>query len=164
MNRPKKEKKELPEEVLQPTTMLLRGVVSASKQQLLSSVSKRTTPVSALAARSVSSTTATTAPQQDLKLKASPKGVCMDIIHTYNLILFVRFVHSHMWGRRGGELCVCQAANSSFSLSSFHRPDAVFIVTHIYAWQNIKYFKVYRWDPEQNQKPYLSTYPVDLDE
>ena len=30
--------------------------------------------------------------------------------------------------------------------------------------QNIKYFKVYRWDPEQNQKPYLSTYPVDLDE
>jgi succinate dehydrogenase/fumarate reductase-like Fe-S protein len=30
--------------------------------------------------------------------------------------------------------------------------------------QNIKFFKVYRWDPEQNQKPYLSTYPVDLDE
>jgi succinate dehydrogenase (ubiquinone) iron-sulfur subunit len=28
--------------------------------------------------------------------------------------------------------------------------------------QRIKYFKVYRWDPEQNQKPYLSTYPVDL--
>jgi succinate dehydrogenase (ubiquinone) iron-sulfur subunit len=26
----------------------------------------------------------------------------------------------------------------------------------------IKYFKVYRWDPEQSQKPYLSTYPVDL--
>jgi len=31
--------------------------------------------------------------------------------------------------------------------------------------QRIKYFKVYRWDPEQEgQKPYLSTYPVDLDE
>merc|ERR1719157_331867 len=29
----------------------------------------------------------------------------------------------------------------------------------------IKYFKVYRWDPEiENQKPYLSTYPIDLDE
>jgi succinate dehydrogenase (ubiquinone) iron-sulfur subunit len=28
----------------------------------------------------------------------------------------------------------------------------------------IKYFKVYRWDPEQNQQPYLSTYPVDLNE
>ena len=29
----------------------------------------------------------------------------------------------------------------------------------------IKYFKVYRWDPEiENQKPYLSTYPVDLDD
>ena len=31
--------------------------------------------------------------------------------------------------------------------------------------QRIKYFKVYRWDPEiENQKPYLSTYPIDLDE
>lgn len=30
--------------------------------------------------------------------------------------------------------------------------------------QNIKYFKVYRWDPEQSQKPYLATYPVDLNE
>ena len=30
--------------------------------------------------------------------------------------------------------------------------------------QNVKFFKVYRWDPEQNQKPYLSTYPVDLDD
>ncbi|CAM9249672.1 unnamed protein product [Phaeothamnion confervicola] len=27
---------------------------------------------------------------------------------------------------------------------------------------NIKYFKVYRWDPEQKQKPYISTYPIDL--
>jgi len=33
------------------------------------------------------------------------------------------------------------------------------------AEQRIKYFKVYRWDPEQEgQKPYLSTYPVDLDD
>uniref|UniRef100_A0A7S1B7X7 Succinate dehydrogenase [ubiquinone] iron-sulfur subunit, mitochondrial n=2 Tax=Corethron hystrix TaxID=216773 RepID=A0A7S1B7X7_9STRA len=29
---------------------------------------------------------------------------------------------------------------------------------------NIKYFKVYRWDPEQKQKPYVATYPVDLDD
>ena len=28
----------------------------------------------------------------------------------------------------------------------------------------IKYFKIYRWDPEQQQKPYVSTYPVDLSE
>lgn len=28
----------------------------------------------------------------------------------------------------------------------------------------IKYFKIYRWDPEQKQKPYVSTYPVDLDD
>merc|ERR1712172_417698 len=31
--------------------------------------------------------------------------------------------------------------------------------------ERIKYFKVYRWDPEiEDQKPYLSTYPVDLDD
>jgi succinate dehydrogenase (ubiquinone) iron-sulfur subunit len=30
--------------------------------------------------------------------------------------------------------------------------------------EKIKYFKVYRWDPEQNQQPYLSTYPVDLND
>mmetsp|Transcript_24870 Transcript_24870/g.59038 ORF Transcript_24870/g.59038 Transcript_24870/m.59038 type:complete len:305 (-) Transcript_24870:93-1007(-) len=32
------------------------------------------------------------------------------------------------------------------------------------AMERIKYFKVYRWDPEQHQKPYLSTYPIDLNE
>uniref|UniRef100_A0A7S1UXS2 Succinate dehydrogenase [ubiquinone] iron-sulfur subunit, mitochondrial n=2 Tax=Grammatophora oceanica TaxID=210454 RepID=A0A7S1UXS2_9STRA len=30
--------------------------------------------------------------------------------------------------------------------------------------ERIKYFKIYRWDPEQKQKPYLSTYPVNLEE
>jgi len=30
--------------------------------------------------------------------------------------------------------------------------------------QNIKYFKIYRWDPETKGKPYEVTYPVDLDE
>merc|ERR1712157_214364 len=30
--------------------------------------------------------------------------------------------------------------------------------------ENIKYFKIYRWDPEQSQKPYLSTYPIDLND
>jgi hypothetical protein len=30
--------------------------------------------------------------------------------------------------------------------------------------QNIKYFKIYRWDPESKEKPYQCTYPVDLDE
>jgi len=29
---------------------------------------------------------------------------------------------------------------------------------------NIKVFKIYRWDPEKNQKPYLTSYPVDLNE
>lgn len=31
--------------------------------------------------------------------------------------------------------------------------------------QNIKYFKIYRWDPETpGSKPYVSTYPVDLND
>jgi len=30
--------------------------------------------------------------------------------------------------------------------------------------EKIKYFKVYRWDPDHRQKPYLSTYPIDLNE
>jgi len=30
--------------------------------------------------------------------------------------------------------------------------------------ERIKYFKIYRWDPEQRQKPYLSTYPIDLND
>lgn len=30
--------------------------------------------------------------------------------------------------------------------------------------ERIKYFKVYRYDPEHNQAPYLSTFPVNLDE
>lgn len=30
--------------------------------------------------------------------------------------------------------------------------------------ERIKYFKIYRWDPDHRQKPYLSTYPVDLNE
>mmetsp|Transcript_6764 Transcript_6764/g.14082 ORF Transcript_6764/g.14082 Transcript_6764/m.14082 type:complete len:277 (-) Transcript_6764:219-1049(-) len=30
--------------------------------------------------------------------------------------------------------------------------------------ENIKYFKIYRWDPEQKQKPYVATYPIDLND
>jgi len=30
--------------------------------------------------------------------------------------------------------------------------------------ERIKYFKIYRWDPDHQQKPYLSTYPVDLND
>jgi len=29
---------------------------------------------------------------------------------------------------------------------------------------NLKYFKIYRWDPDTGEKPYMSTYPVDLNE
>jgi succinate dehydrogenase (ubiquinone) iron-sulfur subunit len=30
--------------------------------------------------------------------------------------------------------------------------------------KNIKYFKIYRWDPEKKGKPYECTYPIDLDD
>ena len=30
--------------------------------------------------------------------------------------------------------------------------------------ENIKYFKIYRWDPESQAKPYTSTYPIDLND
>jgi len=30
--------------------------------------------------------------------------------------------------------------------------------------EKIKYFKIYRYDPEHQQMPYLSTYPIDLDD
>lgn len=30
--------------------------------------------------------------------------------------------------------------------------------------ERVKYFKIYRWDPEQRQKPYVATYPIDLNE
>lgn len=29
---------------------------------------------------------------------------------------------------------------------------------------DVKYFKIYRWDPDSKQKPYFSTYPVDMSE
>lgn len=35
---------------------------------------------------------------------------------------------------------------------------------HASSKPNIKQFKIYRWDPEQKQKPYTSTYSVDLNE
>jgi hypothetical protein len=28
--------------------------------------------------------------------------------------------------------------------------------------KRIKYFQIYRWDPEQSSKPSIATYPIDL--
>jgi len=44
-----------------------------------------------------------------------------------------------------------RALSESLKLESTSKPK-----------ENIKYFKIYRWDPDQQQKPYISTYPVDL--
>ena len=30
--------------------------------------------------------------------------------------------------------------------------------------KNIKYFKIYRWNPDSKQKPYVATYPIDLND
>lgn len=38
------------------------------------------------------------------------------------------------------------------------------VTTTSKATENIKYFKIYRWNPEEKQKPYVSTYPVDLND
>ena len=44
------------------------------------------------------------------------------------------------------------------------RPAAA-MSTQASSGDNVRYFKIYRWDPEvPGQKPYTSTYPVDLDE
>lgn len=34
----------------------------------------------------------------------------------------------------------------------------------IHKANNIKHFKIYRWDPELKQKPYISTYPINVKE
>ena len=45
------------------------------------------------------------------------------------------------------------------------RPAAAAMSTQASSGDNVRYFKIYRWDPEvPGQKPYTSTYPVDLDE
>jgi len=45
------------------------------------------------------------------------------------------------------------------------RPAAAALSTQASSGDNVRYFKIYRWDPEvPGQKPYTSTYPVDLDE
>ena len=38
-----------------------------------------------------------------------------------------------------------------------------FITTSSIESNRIKYFEVYRWNPEGNEKPYTNTYPIDLD-
>jgi len=37
-------------------------------------------------------------------------------------------------------------------------------VDAVEAEEHIKYFKIYRWDPDSGKEPYLSTYPVNLNE
>mmetsp|Transcript_26682 Transcript_26682/g.30723 ORF Transcript_26682/g.30723 Transcript_26682/m.30723 type:complete len:152 (-) Transcript_26682:20-475(-) len=59
----------------------------------------------------------------------------------------------------------CHAFGTTITTSEHELKNAVEdlgILTHE---QRIKYFKVYRYDPDiENQKPYLSTYPIDVDD
>jgi succinate dehydrogenase (ubiquinone) iron-sulfur subunit len=58
--------------------------------------------------------------------------------------------------RAFGQATAKSAAVRSFSDLKIDKPPK--------AAPKIKYFKIYRWDPEQKQKPYLATYPVNMDE
>ena len=51
---------------------------------------------------------------------------------------------------------------SSVKNSVFNKSQ---LSTSVKKEENIKYFKIYRWDPDQpQQKPYMSTYPINLNE
>lgn len=70
---------------------------------------------------------------------------------------------------RGAAQSIAKRSNSNLFLSFFSTDSQSLKVNETQppppaAEERIKYFKIYRWDPEQNQKPYLSTYPVDLNE
>lgn len=103
-----------------------------------------------VASRMISSTQATSAPKGNLKVQ-KPKAVSQG---SWGL----------WWSPSGyitcsGELAHARAVILSSCPLICCRVDGVCPLQ-----TNIKYFKIYRWDPEKNQKPYLSTYPVDLNE
>ncbi|RHY26485.1 hypothetical protein DYB32_007562, partial [Aphanomyces invadans] len=56
------------------------------------------------------------------------------------------------------------ASNATTCAKDTTVPDRVIIAFSHHDLQNVKYFKIYRWDPESKDKPYLCTYPVDLNE
>ncbi|OQR81325.1 succinate dehydrogenase iron-sulfur protein, mitochondrial precursor [Thraustotheca clavata] len=58
---------------------------------------------------------------------------------------------------------VVRASVASVSVRSF-AAQAADLKLQTAATKNVKYFKIYRWDPESKEKPYLCTYPVDLNE
>jgi succinate dehydrogenase (ubiquinone) iron-sulfur subunit len=57
------------------------------------------------------------------------------------------------------------ASAAAASKESSLKNSVKFVTQEARKQEKIKYFKVYRWDPEQDlQRPYLSTYPIDLNE
>jgi len=57
-----------------------------------------------------------------------------------------------------------RSLSTSMSASTLKEDGATAASVPIQNAERIKYFKVYRYDPEHNQSPYLSTYPIDLNE
>jgi succinate dehydrogenase (ubiquinone) iron-sulfur subunit len=45
-----------------------------------------------------------------------------------------------------------------------HHPNLCLSVCFAAQAKNIKTFKIYRYDPDQDQKPYITTYPINVDE
>jgi len=42
------------------------------------------------------------------------------------------------------------------------RDDCVRVRARVRQGKRIKYFQIYRWDPDQSSRPTIATYPVDL--
>jgi succinate dehydrogenase (ubiquinone) iron-sulfur subunit len=53
---------------------------------------------------------------------------------------------------------------SGANFAPFSTDDESLKITQTPQKERIKYFKIYRWDPDQKQKPYVATYPVDLND
>mmetsp|Transcript_17231 Transcript_17231/g.49258 ORF Transcript_17231/g.49258 Transcript_17231/m.49258 type:complete len:277 (-) Transcript_17231:930-1760(-) len=64
--------------------------------------------------------------------------------------------------RQGANKVVASQAVRSFATEASLKADGAAKIAS--KSERIKYFKIYRWDPEQSQRPYLSTYPIDLND
>jgi len=75
--------------------------------------------------------------------------------------------HTALWKQSSRAAAAVTAAAPPASCNFFSTEAALKkeVAQNVKKHERIKYFKVYRWDPEQDlQRPYLSTYPIDLND
>merc|ERR1711865_534110 len=83
---------------------------------------------------------------------------------------FSRIASKRIIGSSSNRAAAAFASPNTFTSSSFSSTSTEAdlkngVDTATLLAERIKYFKVYRWDPEiENQKPYLSTYPINLND